>query len=202
MSFIACLTQSVSGKYVRSKDMAKDKLPTILVRWEGNQSKRYDNTVDEIWLSSVVAINKTAVVQPSLAQVHVGDIIEYEFVAKKGKAVQLWRGIVVSIDPDAERRAGSRSKKADTTTKGASRLSATVPDMERRATESLFEGLGSNKGKRKKRLSSSPLPSARPLPKRKRGKSHANSVSSALATTYVLYICAISCSTFKFCISV
>jgi len=40
--------------------MAKDKLPTILVRWEGNQSKRYDNTMEEIWLSSIVAINKTA----------------------------------------------------------------------------------------------------------------------------------------------
>jgi len=166
--------------------MAKDKLPTILVRWEGNQSKRYDNTVDKIWLSSVVAINKTAVVQPSLAQLHVGDIIEYEFVPKKGKAVQLWRGIVVSIDPDAESRAGLRSKKADTTTKAASHLSATVPDMERRATESLFEGLGSNKGKRKKRLCSLPLPSARPLPKQKRGKSasHATLVSSALLHTY------------------
>ena len=164
--------------------MAKDKLPTILVRWEGNQSKRYDNTVDEIWLSSVVAINKTAVVQPSLAQVHVGDSIEYEFVAKKGK-VQLWHGIVVSIDPDAEGHAGSRSKKADTTTKGASRLSATDPDTERRATESLFEGLGSTKGKRQKRLSSSPLPSA--LPKRKRGMSHAILASSALY--YIHIIC-------------
>jgi len=112
--------------------------------------------------------------------------------------VQLCCGIVVSIDPDTEHRAGSRSKKADTTTKGVSRLSATIQDMERCATKSL----GSNKGKRKKRLSSSPLPSARPLPKQKRGKSHATLVSSALLATYILYICAISCSTIKFCISV
>jgi len=147
VSFIVCLTQSVSGKYARSKDMAKEKRPTILVQWEGNQSKCYDNTVEEIWLSNVVAINKTAVVQPFPAQVHVGDNIDYKFLAKRGK-VQLWRGIVVFIDPNADSRAGSGSKKVDTTTKGASRLSATDPDMERHATESLFEGLGSTKGKR------------------------------------------------------
>ena len=34
------------------------------------------------------------------------------------------------------------------------------PDMERRTTKSLFEGLGSTKGKRQKCLSRSPLPSA------------------------------------------
>jgi len=114
------------------------------------------------------------VVQPSLAEVHVGDSIEYKFVPKKGKGVQLWCGIVVSIDPDMECRAGSRSKKVDTTTKGASRLSITDPDTERRA----------NKGKRQKRLSSSSLPSARPLPKQKCGKSHATFVSSAPLHTY------------------
>jgi len=58
VSFTACLTQSVLGKHVRSKVMAKEKLPKILVRWEGNQSKRYGNTVEEIWLSSVVAIKQ------------------------------------------------------------------------------------------------------------------------------------------------
>ena len=81
--------------------MAGEKPPTILVRWEGNQSKRYDNKEEEIWLSGVVTVNKTAVVQPSLDQLSVGNHIEYEFLAKKGK-VQLWRGVVVCIDPDAE----------------------------------------------------------------------------------------------------
>ena len=66
-------------------------------------SKRYDHTREEILLSNIVAINKTAVIEPSFNQLSVGDHIEYEFVAKKGK-VQLWRGVVVSTDPDAEHR--------------------------------------------------------------------------------------------------
>ena len=119
--------------------------------------------------------------QPFLGQIHVGDKIKYEFLAKKGK-VQLWRGIVISIDPDVERCAGSGPKKADTTNKGVSLLSATDPDTQRRATKSLFEGLGSMKGKRQKCVSSSPLPSA--LPKRKRGMSHATLASSPLLHTY------------------
>ncbi len=41
--------------------MSDDKLPTILVRWEGNRSKRYDKTKEEIWLANIVAINETAV---------------------------------------------------------------------------------------------------------------------------------------------
>ena len=83
--------------------MADEMFPTVLVRWEGNNSKRYDNTKEEILVSNIVAINKTAVIEPSLNQISVGDHIEYEFVAKKGK-VQLWRGVVVSTDPDAEHR--------------------------------------------------------------------------------------------------
>ena len=55
MNFIACPYQK------SSKDMAKKKLQTILVRWEGN------DPAEEIWLSNIVAIHKTAVVQPSLA---------------------------------------------------------------------------------------------------------------------------------------
>ena len=159
--------------------MAKEKLPTIFVQWEGNRSKHFMTTPwrKSGYLYNVVAINKTAVVQPSLAKLHDGDNIEYEFVAKKGK-LQLWRGIVISIDPDVERRAGLGSKKgatttkeanrlsatnpdaeshassdskgAERTTKGASHLSATDPDMERRTTNSLFEDLGSNKGKKQK----------------------------------------------------
>jgi len=163
--------------------MAEEKSPTILVRWEGNQSKRYDNTEEEIWLSGVVAVNKTAVVQPSLDQLSVGDHIEYEFLAKNGK-VQLWRGVVVSTDPDAERRARSTGasrpggaeccagSEVETTTKGGT---------DRRVVKSLFEGLGSGKGKRRKRLSTSPLRGAGP--KRKRGMSmHATLqlVSSAI----------------------
>ena len=147
--------------------MADKKFPTILVRWEGNNSKRYDNTKEEILVSNIVAINKTAVIEPSLDQISVGDHIEYEFVAKKGK-VQLWRGVVVSTDPDAERRTGSvpndpettskRARCRRTTTKEASHQNATDSDTaERRtATTSLFENLSSTKGKRQKRHSSSP----------------------------------------------
>ena len=133
--------------------------------------------------------------QPSLAHLHVGDNIEYEFVANKGK-VQLWCGIVVSIDPDTERRAGLESKQADTTTKGASRLSTTNPDTERHVTESLFEGLRSNK--RQKHLGSLPLPSARPLPKQKCGKSHATLASSALLNTYCTSVLLNSVSLYNF----
>ena len=61
------------------------KFPTVLVRWEGNNSKQYDNTKEEILVSNIVAINKTAVIEPSLDQISVGGHIEYEFVAKKGE---------------------------------------------------------------------------------------------------------------------
>ena len=61
------------------------KFPTVLVRWEGNNSKQYDNTKEEILVSNIVAINKTAVIEPSLDQISVGGHIEYKFVAKKGE---------------------------------------------------------------------------------------------------------------------
>ena len=159
--------------------MADEKFPTVLVRWEGNYSKRYDNTKEEILVSNSVAINKTAVIESFLNQISVGDHIEYELVAKKGK-VQLWRGVVVSTDPDAERRTGSVSNEPETTskrarcrrttTKEANHLNATdfVTAERRTASTSLFENLSSTKGKRQKRHSSSPLPGAGP--KRKRGR--------------------------------
>ena len=98
--------------------MADEKFPTVLIRWEGNNSKRYDNTKEEIFVSNIVAINKTAVTEPSLNQISVGDHIEYEFVAKKGE-VQLWRGIVVSTDPDTERHTGLVPNEPETTSKRA-----------------------------------------------------------------------------------
>ena len=113
-------------------------------------------------MSNIVAINKTAVIEPSLNQISVGDHIEYEFVAKKGK-VQLWHGVVVFTDPDAERRTGSvpnepettskRARCRRTTTKEASHLNATDSDTAERRTAatSLFENLISTKGKRQKR---------------------------------------------------
>ena len=159
--------------------MADEKFPTVFVRWEGNNSKRYDHTKEEILLSNIVAINKTALIEPSFDQLSVGDHIEYEFVAKKRK-VQLWRGVVVSTDPDAERRTGAvpnepettskRARCRRTTTKEASHQNATDSDTAERRTAatSLFENLSSIKGKRQKRHSSSPLPGAGP--KRKRGR--------------------------------
>ena len=164
--------------HVQLTAMADEKFPTVLVRWEGNNSKRYDNT-KEIFVSNIVASNKTAVIEPSINQISVGDHIEYEFVAKKGK-VQLWHGVVVFTDPDAERRTGSvpnepettskRARCRRTTTKEASYLNATDSDTAERRTAatSLFENLSSTKGKRQKRHSSSPLPGAEP--KRKRGR--------------------------------
>jgi len=120
-------------------------------------------------------------VQPFLDQLSVGDHIEYEFLAKKGK-VQLWRGVVVSFYADTKHRARSTGanrpggaeccagSEVETTTKGGTN---------RRIVKSLFEGLGSGKGKRQKRLSTSPLQGAGP--KRKRGMSmHATLVSSAI----------------------
>ena len=159
--------------------MADEKFPTVLIRWEGNNSKRYNNTKEEILVSNIVAVNKTAVIEPSLDQISVGDHIEYEFVAKKGK-VQLWRGVVVSTDPDAERHTSSVSNELETTskrvrchrttTKEASHLNATdfVTAECRTASTLLFENLSSTKGKRQKRHSSLPLPGAGP--KRKRGR--------------------------------
>ena len=67
-------------------------------------------------LSNVVAINKTAVIEPSFDQLSVGDHIKYKFVGKKGK-VQLWCGVVVSTDPDVNRHAGSASNELETTSK-------------------------------------------------------------------------------------
>lgn len=80
----------------------------VLVRWEGNQSKRYDNKKEEVQLSSIVAINTTAVIEPTVDQLSVGDYVECEYCYKRGR-VQLWRGVVVSTDPDADRRAGVQS---------------------------------------------------------------------------------------------
>ena len=100
----------------RAMLMADEKFSTVLVRLEGNNSKRCDGTKEEMLLSNVVAINKTAVIEPSFDQLSVGDHIEYEFVGKKGK-VQLWRGVVVFTDPDAERRSGSTSNELETTSK-------------------------------------------------------------------------------------
>ena len=128
-------------------------------------------------------------------QLCVGDRIEYEFVAKKGK-VQLWRGVLVSLDPEAERRSrSSRPASADRRAGSANRLptSSADPDTsDRRVVKSMFEGLGSNKGKRKKRLSSSPLLDA--VPKRKRG----TSVHMHAANTSILRDVAIYCTNIKF----
>ena len=152
---------------------ADEKFPTVLVRWEGNNSKRYDHTKEEIFLSNIVAINKTAVIEHSFDQLSVGDHIEYKFVAKRGK-VQLWCGVVVSTDPDADRHAdlvsdepeitSKRVRYRRTTTKGASRLNATYSDKAEchTAASSLFENLSFTKGKWQKRYSSSPLPGAGP----------------------------------------
>ena len=73
---------SGTTRVVQLTAMADEKFPTVFVRWEGNNSKRYDNTKEEIFVSNIVAINKTAVIEPSLNQISVGDHIEYEFVAK------------------------------------------------------------------------------------------------------------------------
>ena len=129
--------------------------------------------------SNIATINKTAVNEPSFDQLSVGGHIEYEFVVKKGK-VQLWRGVVVSTDPDVERRTGAVPNEPETTskrarchhitTKEASHLNTTDSDSAERRTAAtlLFENSNSTKGKRQKRHSSSPLPGAGP--KRKRGR--------------------------------
>ena len=99
---------------------------------------------------------------------------------QKKRKVQLWRGVVVSTDPDAERHTGAvpnepetTSKQARcrrTTTKEPSHLNTTDSDTaeHRTAATSLFENSSSTKGKRQKRHSSLPLPGAGP--KRKHGR--------------------------------
>ncbi len=51
-----------------------------------------------------MAINESHVIDPTIDLESVGDHIEYEYVAKRSW-IQLWHGVVVSTDPDAERRA-------------------------------------------------------------------------------------------------
>ena len=103
---------------------------------------------------------KMAVVQPSL------DYIEYEFVGK----VQLWRGILVSLDPDAECSFDGRSRPMSAEHSGGSGLKKSGDnDHESKSPaelfrsrhglswcQSLFEGLGSGKGKRQKGPSTLP----------------------------------------------
>ena len=96
-----------------------------------------------------------------LISLSVRDHIEYEFVAKKEK-VKLWRGVVVSTDPDAERRTGSVPNKQETTskqarcrrttTKEASHLNTTDSDTAECHTAAtlLFENWSSTKGKQPK----------------------------------------------------
>ena len=166
--------------------MADEKFPTVLVQWEGNNSKRYDDTKEEILLSNVVAVQRCCYQQDGchwtcLWSVKCWKSHRVQFVGKKGK-VQLWCGVVVSTDPDAECRAGSASNELETkskrtrchhtstTTKEASCLNTTDSDMAERRTAatSLFENSSSTKGKRQKCPSNSPLPG--PEPKQKHGE--------------------------------
>ncbi len=140
------------------------------MRWEGNGSKRYDNTKEEVRLVSIVAINDMLVIDPTIDQLSVGDRIESEYVYKRGR-VQVWNGIVVSVDPDAERRA----RVVTTTPVAESRRRQTKAlgvDVERRAgdlPETTHTQQDSNKGKAKKQpLSSSPAPPEGPQQKRRR----------------------------------
>ena len=100
---------------------------------------------------------------------------------KKGK-VQLWRGVVVSTDLDAEHCTGAvpnepetTSKRAwcrCTTTKEVSHQNATDSDTakHRTAAKSLFENLSPTIGKRQKCHSSSPQQFATTRCVRKRGR--------------------------------
>ena len=58
-------------------------MPQVLVRWEGNGSRRYDGKTEFINLANVAAINNSPVVNPSIDQLSVGDYVEYEYVYKK-----------------------------------------------------------------------------------------------------------------------
>ncbi len=173
--------------------MAVEKPTRILVHWKGNQSKRYDNTKEEIWLLNVVAINESPVIDLTIDLVSVGDHIEYEFVAKRGR-IQLWYGVVVSTDPDAERRAthigaarsaaGGTKSSVDVDTEYRATTTATASKPVEKCWSEPASGVRCSKGEdteghtasgsaatksrsRKKRQSGSPLP-ADPVPKQKR----------------------------------
>ncbi len=132
------------------------------MQWEGNNSKRYDHAKEEVWLTSIVAINATPVIDPTIDQLSVGDRIESEYVYKKGW-VQVWKGIVVSVDPDAERRAGKATTSPGRKDGGMGGR-PTKEDTERRARKSPTNAQQvRNKGKAKQ-----PSPSEGPQQKRMR----------------------------------
>lgn len=72
--------------------MASEVSPRVPVRWQGNQSKQYDNT-EEVPLTSIIAINDSPVINPTLDQLSVGNYIEREYLYKCGR-VQIWKGVV------------------------------------------------------------------------------------------------------------
>ena len=59
-------------------------MPQVLVRWEGNGSRRYDGKTEFITVKCA-AINNSPVVNPSNDQLSVGDYVEYEYVYKKNE---------------------------------------------------------------------------------------------------------------------
>ena len=65
-------------------------MPQVLVRWEGNGSRRYDGKTEFINLSNVAAINNSPLVNPSIDQLSVGDYVEYEYVYKKMSTSLAW----------------------------------------------------------------------------------------------------------------
>ncbi len=116
---------------------------------------------------SIVAINNTPVIEPDIDQLSVGDHIESQYVYKGGW-VQLWKGIVLSIDPDAECRAGtSTSTPKDTGATNAEKPGAGAGEPTSKPERS------KGKSKRPKRLSNSPpeadARSGVPQQKRRRG---------------------------------
>ena len=79
-AYIACMQMLELRTYVCATCamlMADKKFSTVLVRWEGNNSKRFDGTKEEILLSNVAAIDKTAVIEPSFDQLSVGNQIKW-----------------------------------------------------------------------------------------------------------------------------
>ena len=101
-AYIACMQMLELRTYVCATCamlMGDKKFSTVLVRWEGNNSKRFDGTKEEILLSDskissstnsysmwFPTLDKTAVIEPSFDQLSVRNHIKYEFVG------QVWSG--------------------------------------------------------------------------------------------------------------
>ena len=155
--------------------MADKKFPTVVVWWEGNNSKWYDGTKEEILLSNVVAVQRCCDQQDGCHWTFLWSVkcwrshwVRVRWEERESAAV-VWSSCFHRSN--ANRHASSASNELETTskwmwcrrtrttTKEASRLSTTDSDKAEHPTAATlsFENSSSTKGKWQKHPSSLPL---------------------------------------------